>query len=1043
MSKAKFPIVGIGASAGGIPAMEGLFSGLPAAPGMALVVVTHLSPERESLLRDVLSRYTDLPVLVAEHDMKIEPDHVYVMPQNAVLTIKDGILQIGAHKRERKPIDVFFSSLAQDQNEYAVGIILSGGDGDGTLGAKLIKEHGGFVLAQAADSSGPRNPDMPQSAITSGAVDLAIPAEQMGEKLVDFARGFGMLDHLVSAGGTDAPEDLDHAREEIYGILHRQSGHDFSGYKTKTFLRRVKRRMQIGQIQSISDYIALLRKEPSEVTSLFRDLLINVTNFFRDADAFALLEKTVVPRLFEGKAADDTVRVWVPGCATGEEVYSLAILLREHMDTLAAAPKVQLFATDIDEPALSVARSARYPGDLLAGMSQQRRERFFTNEGASFLLASEVRELCIFSPHSVIKDPPFSRMDLVSCRNLLIYFGADIQSRVIPIFHYALRPGGYLFLCTSESIGQHGDLFATLDKKQRIFQARDHVSPKARLPLLVGESSRAVTVAPMHGKPGRLAGYPLRQSVESQVLEHYAPPHVVVSADGDVVYYSARTGKYLEAPPGAPSRQLLSMARRGLRLDLRAALREAVTTREVVTRENVAMDTEDDRVQFLTIIIEPLPERGTGEPLFLVLFQPSGPTLDKSEADLENRDADETAHIERDLRDMRERLQSTIEEYETALEEVKSSNEELVSVNEEAQSTNEELEASKEEMQSLNEELNTINAELSGKIEELDRANADLRNLFESTDIATVFLDRDLVIRTFTPAASAFFNLRASDVGRPLTDLSSQLDYPEMHSQIEKVFETGEQFIHHLARDRQGHYHMVRLSPYRDKGGRTRGVVVTLVDVTPLAEAEEHQKVLISELNHRVKNMLAVVTSITNRTVETSTTKEEFATALLGRLHAMSRAYGALSRENWTEVGIDELVGQEAAPYDPERFVRSGPPIKLPPQQALSLSMVIHELATNAAKYGALSKEGGRIEVDWSVRNSDLRLGWRELDGPPVADPVEGGFGLSLVKGEIEYRLGGTAETLFRPTGLEVRIAFPIGREDPDDGAVARPDRRG
>ncbi|WP_281405690.1 CheR family methyltransferase [Mesorhizobium sp. B2-3-4] len=1027
------PIVGIGASAGGIPAMEGLFKGLPDAPGMAFVVVTHLSPERESMLHDVLGRYTAMPVAIAEDGMEAESDRVYVMPQNAVLTMEGGKLQLrrpSAASRERKPIDIFFSSLAEDQGEYAVGIILSGGDGDGTLGAKMIKEHGGFVLAQAADGSGPRNPDMPQSAIASGVVDMAVAAEHMGERLMGFARGFHTLDQLAESN-EDASENIDRARGEIYEVLRSRSGHDFSGYKTKTFVRRVKRRMQIGQITSLSGYIELLRKEPREVTALFRDLLINVTNFFRDADAFELLAKKILPKLFQGKTASDTIRIWVPGCATGEEVYSIGMLLREHMDTLSAVPRIQIFATDIDEAALSVARAARYPASMLDGVSAERRQRFFINESESFVLATEVRELCIFSPHSVIKDPPFSRMDMVSCRNLLIYFGPDIQNRVIPIFHYALRPSGYLFLGTSESVGQHTDLFVTVDKKQRIFRAREDVLARARLPLLVGEGGGRAPILSdgRHGRTGELVGYPLRQSVESQVLERHAPPHVVANAEGDVVYYSARTGRYLEPPQGVPSRNLLHMARRGLRLDLRAALREAVATRQIVLRENVVVDGEEDRVQRVTITVEPLPDRGSGEPFYLVLFQPVGASRDKSEVERGSGHPDDLAHLERDLRETRERLQSTIEEYETALEEVKSSNEELVSVNEEAQSTNEELEASKEEMQSLNEELNTINAELSGKIEELDHANSDLKNLFESTDIATVFLDRELVIRSFTPAASSFFNLRPSDVGRPLTELSSQLDYPEMRDQIATVFETGEPVIHHLARDRRGLFFMVRLIPYRDKGARIQGVVVTLVDVTSLAEAEEHQNVLISELNHRVKNMLAVITSIANRTVETSSTKEEFTTSLLGRLHAMARAYGALSRENWTEVSIEELVDQEAAPFGRPRFSLSGPSVKLKPRQALSLGMVMHELTTNAAKYGALSKEDGKVDVEWSLRDEKLSLAWEEIDGPPVTQPKQGGFGLSLVKGEIEYRLGGTAETFFEPTGLKVRISFLLDRK--------------
>ncbi|WP_192359231.1 CheR family methyltransferase [Mesorhizobium mediterraneum] len=1028
----RFPIVGVGASAGGIPAMEGLFKGITGRPGMAFVIVTHLSPGRESLLHEVVGRYTQLPVVVVEDGTTVLSDHVYVMPQNVVLTIEKGVLhlrQSNVLSRERKPIDIFFSALAEDQGEYAVGVILSGGDSDGTLGAKAIKERGGLTIAQAPDGYGPRNPDMPKSAISSGLIDIAAPAEDIGAKLEGFARSFDMLNG-VAGDGEHETADMGRLRDEIYGILQGQSGHDFSGYKTKTFLRRIKRRMQIAQLQSIAAYVEWLKKDPREVMDLFRDLLINVTDFFRDPDAFKLLEEKIIPQLFEGKTAIDAVRIWVPGCATGEEVFSIGMLMREHMETLSVVPRVQIFATDINEPALAVARAARYPAALLQGVSPERKQRFFSSDGDSYVLTNEVRELCVFSPHSVVRDPPFSRMDLVSCRNLLIYLGSNIQNRVIPIFHYALKPGGYLFLGTSESVSQHDNLFATVDKKQRIFQAREHASPHMRLPMLVGDGRSGAFLPEGTVSKKETASYPLRQAVEAQVLERFAPPHVLVNGDGDVVYYSARTGSYLEAPQGIPSRQVLTLARRGLRLDLRAALREAATTRRTVVRENVVVDEDDDRVQLIKLIVEPLAERSKGERLYLVLFEPSGPVQARSGAGRENRDGEGTADLERELRDTRERLQSTIEEYETALEEVKSSNEELVSVNEEAQSTNEELEASKEEMQSLNEELNTINSELTSKIEELDRANSDLRNLFESTQIATIFLDRNLVVRTFTPAASSFFSLRPSDVGRPLTELSSQLDYPELKQHIDAVFETGETLNHHLARDYQGRFYMVRINPYRDKDNGIQGVVVTLVDVTTLAEAEEQNQVLISELNHRVKNMLAVVASIANRTRESSESKEEFAEALIGRLHAMSRAYGLLSKERWKEASINELLHQELEPFSTDRFELDGAEVKLSPQQGLSLSMAIHELATNAAKYGGLSKPQGRVALKWSTDGDVFRLAWRERDGPPVRKPEINGFGLSLLQGEIGYRLGGNVETAFNRDGLEVQVTFPMMRRE-------------
>ncbi|WP_411962142.1 CheR family methyltransferase [Mesorhizobium sp. CA4] len=1030
MAKPRFPIVGIGASAGGIPAMEELFHGVPSSLGVGFVIVTHLSPERESLLHEVVGRYTDIPVKVAEDGIEVRPDVIYVMPPNAILTIENTALRLrhpNSVSRERKPIDIFFSALAEDHGEYAVGIVLSGGDSDGTLGVKAIKEHGGLTLAQIPDGSGPRNPDMPQSAIGSGLIDIAVPARDMGEKLAEFARSFELVDDPVADGRAEEGSVRD-AQNEIYAILRSHSGHDFSGYKPKTVLRRVRRRMQIKQLSSIDRYVDLLRSSADEVRFLFRDLLINVTNFFRDTDAFKILEDTVIPKLFEGRDANDTIRIWVPGCATGEEVFSIGMLMREHMDTLPVVPRVQIFATDIDDAALSAARSGRYTEPLLAGVSPERRERFFNNDGTSFVLHKSVRDLCIFSAHNVIRDPPFSRMDMVSCRNLLIYFGPDVQKQVIPTFHYSLKPGGYLFLGTSESLSQHSELFAPVDKKHRIFKAREHAAPP-RLPLLLNAASSSSQLKGGDARAGRGLSYSLRQVVEAQVLERFAPAHVVVNGEGDVVYYSGRTGKYLEPPQGVPSRQLLTMVRSGLRLELRGALREAAENRRPVVREAIAVEEDDDRVQFVTLTVEPLADRGS-EPLFLVLFEPVGRSQPRTAQTGSQSAAGGLADLERELRDTRERLQSTIEEYETALEELKSSNEELVSVNEEAQSSNEELEASKEEMQSLNEELSTINAELVSKVEDLDRANSDLKNLFDSTKIATVFLDPRLVIRSFTPAASSFFNLLPSDVGRPLTDLASRLDYPQLREHIAQVFRSGEMIEHQLSRDGDGVHYLVRLIPYRDAVGKIQGVVVTFVDVTTLAQAEAHQRVLISELNHRVKNMLAVTVSIASQTLKNAESPEVFAEALIGRLQAMARAYGVLSRESWKEASAEEIVRQELEPFGLERSTRAGDDVRLKPQQALSLGMVVHELATNAAKYGALSSASGKVSVTWSVLGQEFRLEWTETGGPPVKQPENSGFGLALVKGEIEYRLGGKFETAYDSDGFKLRLAFPLDRRE-------------
>src|SRR5262245_47280659 len=556
-----FPIVGVGASAGGVEALEYLFKAMPPEPGMAFVIVTHLAPRRESMLPEILARDTRMPVMIAEHDQQIRPDHVYVAPADAVLDISKGRFAVRAMEavHEATVIDSFFAALAEDQGEYAIGIVLSGAGSDGTLGIKAIKEHGGLTLAQATDHSGPRHSSMPESAIASGLVDLAVPVESMPAQLIGYVRSFDLLDKA-----TENEQQAETTRRTICAILLDQTGNDFSGYKSRTFFRRIERRMQVLQLESLASYTERLRQDPGEINTLFLDLLIGVTNFFRDAKAFEALEQLVMPRLFEGKGPSDTIRVWVPGCATGEEVYSLAIMLREQTEQSRSRVKVQIFASDIDEAALGVARAGRYPDTLLQGVSKERLERFFTSEGTSYVINKPIRDMCVFSSHSVVRDPPFLRMDLISCRNLLIYLNSELQGHVIPIFHYALKPNGFLFLGTSENISQHGDLFTSVDKKNRVFQRRGDGAAMPHLPVLFRR----------HGAGGGLAesrgptGHSLWQSIEARVLERYAPAHVVVTREGDVINYSAGTGKYLEAPPGRPSRALMAMARKGLRLPL-------------------------------------------------------------------------------------------------------------------------------------------------------------------------------------------------------------------------------------------------------------------------------------------------------------------------------------------------------------------------------------------------------------------------------------------------------------------------------------------
>jgi len=1033
-TQSAFPIVGVGASAGGIEALEAFFRGLPERPGLAVIVITHLNPRRESLLPEILARFTDMPVLGAEDGTVVRRDHVYVMGANTILGIEHGRLQLemrGAG-RNNKPVDVFLSALAMDQGEMAAGIILSGGGGDGTLGIKAIKERGGLTMAQVADGAGPQHAGMPDSAIATGLIDIAISADQMGAKLIEFVAD---LTTSVIAGAPVPPQALEDRIPAIYTILRTRVGHDFSGYKSRTVTRRIRRRMQVNGLPSVEAYVARLEEEPAEAVALSRDLLINVTSFFRDADAFASLAELVVPKLFEGRAAGDSVRIWVPGCATGEEVYSIAILLREHMDTLPGRERVQIFGTDIDERSLAIARTARYPAALLDGVSAARRERFFALDGGSYVIAKEVREMCIFSPHNLINDPPFSRVDLVSCRNLLIYFGPQVQSEVIPTFHYALRPGGLLFLGSAENVSQHEDLFVAVDKRQRIFSRRlDSVStlrtPSQRSVSRLGGRTEVTTTRPLQGtRPA------LREAVEEQLLERFTPPYVVVTREGEVVTFSGNTGKYLEAPAGAPTRNLVTMARKTLRLDLRSAFSEAVETGRRVVRDGVAVESADGEVQGISLAIEPLNQRRSpadaAEPLYLVTFADRGPVVSQEEAlsRVSAIDDDNGAQLERELRDTRNRLQSLIEEYETALGELQSANEELVSVNEEMQCSNEELQASQEELESVNEELQTVNAELHDKVDALDRANADLRNLFDITDVATVFLDGKLVIRSFTPAVAKVFNILPTDAGRPITDLAINLKLATLTRDIAAVYAGGDAVETTAERDNPAASYLIRIAPYRDRDHNIEGVVITFIDVTTLTRAEARQRVLIGELQHRTRNLLAIVQSVARQTLGKGGALGDFT----ARLEALGRVQKLVGAEDEESFDLHDIVAMEvdAVAQIRDGKVRiAGPPVLLAFQQVQTFTLVLHELCTNAVKHGALRSGPGKVEITWELQgvNPDRSLAfrWRETGVDDMQAPSHRGFGTTLIERASGFSRNTRSQMLFDAEGVDWRITMAL-----------------
>jgi two-component system CheB/CheR fusion protein len=687
------PVVAIGASAGGLEAFQELFRQMPADTGYAFVLIQHLSPRHETLIPELLAPLTPMPVRTVEDETLIEANHVYVMPPQGTLTIDDCVLYLSRPARirgRRSPIDRFFRSLAEDQEDEAVGIVLSGTGTDGALGLKVLKEHGGLTLSQAPETA--RYDSMPRSAVLTGAVDFILPVERMPDRLIEHLR-----QRREAQGQWGNPEKF---REEvasylgkICAILRREAGHDFRRYKQSTLVRRVRRRMSEARSSSVYAYVEHLNQEPKEVEQLFRDLLISVTHFFRDPEAFELLAAKVVPRLFEGKDADGFVRMWVPGCATGEEAYSLAILLREHLAGLQNPPQVQVFATDIDAQALEAARQALYPEGITSQVSAERLERYFVKHGNMYQVSREIREMCLFSLHNLIADPPFSRLDLVSCRNVLIYLESDLQKKVIALFHYALRPGGYLLLGPSEMVSGQPELFRTVDKKHRVFQSRDTVSrPPFRFPL--SERGR-LGVRPSEESHRRAV--PRQQEVartfETILLESYAPACVVVNEWGDIVYFSPRTGRYLESPSGTPTVNVIDLARKGLRLDVRTALHKAVNSRVPVVHENVAFDLDEAR-HHVNLIVRPMPELGDDPGLFMVVFQEvvavaavEGPGILSSGP--VTADDPIIRRLEAELRSTKDHLQATLEELESSNEELVSSNEELLSMNEELQSANE------------------------------------------------------------------------------------------------------------------------------------------------------------------------------------------------------------------------------------------------------------------------------------------------------------------------------------------------------------------
>lgn len=842
---ASAPVVGIGASAGGLEAFKALLQALPEDTGMAFLLVQHLAPTRESMLSEIMARETSLQVQEAVDGARIAPNQIYVAPANYSLALRGGELkltrrsshELAGRQQGELPIDFMLRSLADEVGPAAIGVVLSGTASDGTLGLKAIKAAGGMAFAQ--DEASAQYFGMPGNAIASGAVDFVLAPAEIARELSRIARHPYLLDR---GGRIEEEEELGASTEQmqqVFRLLRARTGHNFSYYKHATIKRRLKRRMLLSKLERFRDYLEYLRTESREVDALFHDITINVTGFFRESKTFDALRESVLPALLKGRPANETLRIWVPGCSTGEEPYSLAMVLLEALGSQREIP-IQIFGTDIDEQAIERARSGIYPGRISSEISQRRLNRFFQECAGGWQINKTVRSLCVFAPHNVTSDPPFSRLDLISCRNLMIYLGGTLQRRVLQIFHYALKPGGFLLLGASEGIGGSSDLFRLEDKEAKSYAKQSITStPTYEFAPVHHEFSRAHQGG--QHEPRGLSESEIRQEADRAVLTLFGPPGVIVTRDLTVISFRGKTGRYLEPLPGTASLDLVKLIRQEILVDLRNLFKRALQSDEPVIKTGIELKVDGDGSE-LSLRVIPLAKDGS-ERFYLILFDehptqgaPSETTANSAADDAQDDAAPGSeaskariSKLEKELEKTREYMQSIIEDQESTNEELQSANEEVQSTNEELQSTNEELETAKEELQSTNEELATVNDELEHRNAELTDTNNDLRNLLDSVNLPILMLDRDLRVRQFTPRAKRLFNLIDGDVGRPIGNIRPNIDLPTLEALAHEVMDRIS--VKRLtAKGEQGEVQDVTLRPYRTHDQRIDGVVITIFD---------------------------------------------------------------------------------------------------------------------------------------------------------------------------------------------------------------------
>lgn len=1021
--------VAIGSSAGGVGALQTLFQNMPTDLGVAFVVVAHLEPTHSSELVPILQRRTSMRVHQVDEKMRLEANCVYVIAPDRRLVITNGdiaSLPFDEPRGQRAPIDLFFRSLAEQHGD-GFAIVLTGAGSDGVVGIKAIKEAGGLILVQ--DPKDAEYSSMPRHAIATGVADVVAPVAELPAKLAELAR----QKHRMLA--QNVRDDEDGSLRRILAFLRARTGHDFSQYKRPTIMRRLARRMQLNRQDHIEEYAAFLRENAEEIPALFADLLISVTTFFRDQSAFESLAERVVPRFFDEDRDGDPIRIWVTGCATGEEAYSIAILLLEEAARRDFRPEIQIFATDLDAGALAAAREGRFPTAIEADVSEDRLRRFFSREGDHYRVRKEIRDLVVFAPHSMLKDPPFSRLDMVSCRNLLIYLERDLQNQLLNTLRYALKPDSFLFLGSAETADSAQGLFRAIDREHRIYQAlpqADRAVPM--LPRMM--TPTAIDLTPSRVGSTARASAQAHTGTHREALEAAAPPSILVDEEHRILHLSETAGRYLAPSAGPLSTTVTQLARPELRLDIRSGLHRALERNEVSLSLPIHVQFNGSAHRVF-VQVKPAPASEDGRARALVMFFEGG-TMDPAAAGAEKGAQSDAvmSQLHEELQQTRDRLRASREEYEAANEELRAANEELQSINEEYRSTAEELETSKEELQSMNEELQTLNSELKMKLEGVSRAHSDLQNLMAATEVGTLFLDTGLRIKRFTPSIADLFNVTPGDEGRSITDFTHRLRYADLEKDSRSVLKNLTS-VEREVESVEGRWFLTRIRPYRTVDDRIDGVVATFVDVTDRKASEHRLRLLTAELDHRVKNVLSRVLALTKIPQESGSAPEEAMHTLIQRIHSMAKTHSLLSQTLWSGVRLDELCAIELEPYRSGGNVSiHGAAVLLNPDAAQAVTMVLHELTTNAAKYGALSAPNGRVDIEISRRNDEvagelLDLHWRESGGPPVSAPKKTSYGSNVIKGALTHELGAKVELKFLDGGVECQIVVPMANVKP------------